>query len=105
MRILLLFSAMGLAIWLTWMPQSHPQSRDTSAELLFRHKCLRCHDMKMALRRVRPEAADSLVRAMRKYDPKWITPSDIPSLTKYVREMNTRRNPQIQSQSSRRSQP
>ncbi len=104
MRVFLLFSAMYLATWLAWTPQSRSESGDASAEQLFRRKCLRCHDAKMALRPVRPEAADSLVRAMRKYDPKWITPSDVPTLAEYVRELNVHRNPHIQSQSSR-SQP
>jgi hypothetical protein len=109
MKLLLLFSAICLATWLAWTPQSRSESGDASAEQLFRRKCLRCHDMKMALRPVRPEAADSLVHAMRKYDPKWITPSDVPLLTEYVRELNTRPHPHIQSQSSQsqslRSQP
>ena len=71
------------------------------AEKLFRRKCLRCHDLRMATRPVRPEAADSLVHAMRRYDPRWITKEDVPVLVHYVRDYNARRNSLIQSQSKR----
>lgn len=71
------------------------------AEKLFRQKCLRCHDLRMATRPVRPEAADSLVHAMRRYDPRWITTEDVPILVHYVRAYNARRNSPIQSQSKR----
>ncbi len=76
-------------------------ARDASAEKLFRRKCVRCHDLRTATRPVRPEAADSLVYAMRRYDTRWIKTEEVPVLAHYVREYHARRNSPIQSHSQR----
>lgn len=77
-------------------------SSDASGDKLFRRKRLRCHDLHMATRPVRPEAADSLVLAMRRYDPRWISTEEISFLAQYVRDYHARRNSSIHSQSKRR---
>ncbi|HXG00565.1 MAG TPA: hypothetical protein VNL69_07255 [Bacteroidota bacterium] len=74
---------------------------DSAAAKLFRLRCLRCHDLRMATRPVRPDAADSLVHTMRRYDPRWIKPEEIPALIKHVRALQARRISSIQSQSER----
>lgn len=75
---------------------------DSLAERLFRQRCVRCHDLRMATRPIRPQAADSLVHAMRRYDPRWIKTEEVPVLVHFVREYHARRKSLIQSQSKRR---
>ncbi|MEP0823199.1 MAG: hypothetical protein HRF44_10160 [Ignavibacterium sp.] len=94
--VLIPFLLIG-GIMILMAPARGPEPTDAAGEKLFRQRCLRCHDLRMATRPIRPDAADSLVQAMRRYDTRWIKDREAPVLADYLRAYHTRRHLRIHS--------